>query len=72
MLAALGIMAARETEVHQGIEVGVRNCENVPPTTTVPSIGATKLFVFFMPRKRRLMRLTITSMTRCILTALLW
>ncbi len=60
MFAAFGVMAAREPEIHQGIEVGVGYCEHMATTATVATIGTAKLFVFFMP-KRDAARPTVSS-----------
>jgi hypothetical protein len=50
MLAAFGIVPAREAKVHQGIEVGVGNRIHMPTPPPVSPIGSTKLFVFLMPK----------------------
>jgi hypothetical protein len=51
VLTALGMMSPGKTIVHQGIQIGVRNGEDVAAAATVTPIGAAKLFVFFMPKR---------------------
>ena len=51
VLTALGIVAARETKVHQGIEVGVCDREHMSAAPPVAAIGTAELFVLFMPKR---------------------
>jgi hypothetical protein len=51
VLATLGFMATRETKVDQGVEVGVCDGEHMAATSAVATIGATELFVLFVPKR---------------------
>jgi hypothetical protein len=51
MLTALGIMPARKTVIDQGVEVGVCYRKHMAATAAIAAIGATKLFVFLMPKR---------------------
>jgi hypothetical protein len=51
VLSTLGVVPPGKPKIHQGIEVGIGNRKNVAATTTIAAIGATKLFVFFMPKR---------------------
>jgi hypothetical protein len=51
VLAALGFMPTRVTVINQGVEVGVGHGKHVTTSASVATIGAAKLFVFFMPER---------------------
>ena len=48
MLAALGVMAAREAKVHQGIEIRVGNGKHMATAPAIAAIGPTELLVLFV------------------------
>ena len=51
MLTTLGFMATRETEVDQGVEVGVCDGEHMAATSAVATVGAAEFFVLFVPKR---------------------
>ena len=51
MLTAFGLVAAGETEVDQGVEVGVCNGEHMAATSAVATVGAAELFVLLVPKR---------------------
>jgi hypothetical protein len=51
VLATLGLMAARETKVDQGVEVGVCDGEHMATASAVATVGATEFFVLLMPKR---------------------
>jgi hypothetical protein len=51
MLTTFCLVAAGETEVDQGVEVGVCDGEHMAATSAVATIGATELFVLFVPKR---------------------
>ena len=51
MLATLGLMAARIAKVHQGVQIGIGNGKHMATAPTIAAIGATELFVLFVPER---------------------
>jgi hypothetical protein len=44
-------MSARETVVHQSVQVDVSYSKHMAATATVAAVGAAELFVLFMPER---------------------
>ena len=51
MLAAFGVMPARETKVHQRVQIGVGKRKDMPSPASVTAIGAPEFLVFFVPER---------------------
>jgi hypothetical protein len=51
VLTTLGVVPSGKAKINQSIEIRIGHGKNVTATTTVATVGAAELLVFFMPER---------------------
>ena len=51
MSAAPSFVPARKTEINQGVEIGIGQCEHVAPAAAITAVWSTELLVLFVPER---------------------